>query len=178
MLFKDKIDTGIDSNPKELKRARELGRYNELIACQGDAVLKSDNSYNTIFSNSVLEHIQNLALVFQEIHRLLAPGGRFYFTVPSNFFDQYTIGKTLLTTIGLPATAKCYRKFSIIFGVTIIIICCPNGKNSFCSMILKSLMLLLTILANFVFLTIFWYLYSLPEFVAKKGRSSPRFGDT
>jgi SAM-dependent methyltransferase len=111
MLFKDKIDTGIDSNPKELKRARELGGYNELIACQGDAVPKSDNSYNTIFSNSVLEHIQNLAPVFQEIHRLLTPGGRFYFTVPSNLFDQYTIGNTLLTTIGLPATAKCYRKF-------------------------------------------------------------------
>ena len=111
MLFQGRIDTGIDLNTKEIKRARELGAYNELIVCQGDAIPKPDNSYKTIFSNSVLEHIPKLDLVFQEIHRLLVPGGRFYFTVPSNYFDQYTVANTLLTKFGFHFAAKKYRKF-------------------------------------------------------------------
>ena len=110
MLCQDRIDTGIDPNPKEIERARNLGAYNELIVCQGDTIPKPDNSYKSIFSNSALEHIPNIDSVFQEVHRLLVPGGRFYFTVPSNLFDQYTIANILLTSVGFRTTAKRYRK--------------------------------------------------------------------
>jgi SAM-dependent methyltransferase len=110
MLFKDKIDTGIDLDSKEIERARELGAYKELLQCAGDSIPKPDGSYRTIFSNSVLEHIPDVGPVFQEIYRLLAHGGRLYFTVPSDFFDQYTVVNTFLTNVGFRTTAKRYRK--------------------------------------------------------------------
>lgn len=111
ILFDEKVDTGVDPNPRELERARQLDVYDELIRCAGDAVPKPDGSYNTVFSNSVLEHIPDLGPVLQEVNRLLAPGGRFYLTVPSNSFDQYTVINQLLVAAGLPRLATRYRRF-------------------------------------------------------------------
>src|SRR2546430_2615307 len=67
VLFADKIDTGIDLNATELKNARQLQRYEELIVCRGDAIPKPDRSYRTVLSNSVLEHIPDIESVFAEI---------------------------------------------------------------------------------------------------------------
>ncbi len=111
ITFAEKIDTGVDPNPNELERARALDGYAELIQCAGDAVPKPDASYRTIFSNSVLEHIPRLEPVFREIHRLLVPGGRFYFTVPSDRFTEYTVIHQLLMALGLPQLARKYRRF-------------------------------------------------------------------
>jgi len=111
ILFQDKIDTGIDPNPRELERARELGAYAELIECRGDAIPKPDAYYRTIFSNSVLEHIPDLRPVLDEAYRLLAPGGRMFITVPSDKFEQYTwISQTLAVT-GLKSLQLRFRKF-------------------------------------------------------------------
>jgi SAM-dependent methyltransferase len=109
VLFSERLDTGVDPNPKDLARARELDAYVELIQCHGDAVPKPGDSYNTIIANSVLEHIPVLEPVFREVHRLLAAGGRFYFTVPSERFSQYTVLGRLLSAVGLPRLAARWR---------------------------------------------------------------------
>lgn len=111
VLFTEKIDTGIDPNPRELLRARALGGYEELIECTGDAIKKPDEYFNTIFSNSVLEHIADIAPVFREAYRLLAPGGKFYVTVPSNRFDEFSIVNQALYAIGLRSLAAKFRSF-------------------------------------------------------------------
>jgi SAM-dependent methyltransferase len=109
-LFAEPVDTGIDPNPRELETASRLGAYRELIACAGHSVPKPDGSYRTVFSNSVLEHIETLEPVFREVHRLLAPGGRFYFTVPSNRFDEYSVVNRLLSAMGLTRLAARWRR--------------------------------------------------------------------
>ncbi len=111
ILFATPIDTGIDPNPHELARARQLGAYSELLQCSGDSIPRPDGYYKTIFSNSVLEHIPDLGPVFKEIHRLLAPNGRFYMTVPSPQFEHMTIINQLLTAVGLSQLAARYRQF-------------------------------------------------------------------
>ncbi len=111
MLFAEKIDTGIDPNPREIERARELDIYNELIICKGDTIPKPDGYYRTIFSNSVVEHIPDLEPVLREAFRLLAPGGRLYLTVPSDKFDHYTVINQTLTAIGLGDLAARFRAF-------------------------------------------------------------------
>jgi SAM-dependent methyltransferase len=111
IVFAEKIDTGIDPNPKELKRAEDLGGYHELICCWGDSIPKPDQSYSTIFSNSVMEHIPDIKPVFREVYRLLKSNGSFYMTVPSDLFDQYTIGYQLLNLFGLNECAKKYKSF-------------------------------------------------------------------
>lgn len=111
MVFAEKLELGIDPNATELERARALGAYDALVQCEGSAVPRPDGFFRTILSNSVLEHIPDIEPVFREAHRLLAPGGSFYVTVPSELFDRYTVVNQLLTAIGLNALAERYRKF-------------------------------------------------------------------
>jgi SAM-dependent methyltransferase len=108
LVFAEKIDTGIDPNARELERARELGGYEELIECAGDRIPKPDGHYRSVISNSVLEHIPQIEPVLREVHRILAPGGYFHFTVPSPDFERYNWTGTLLGAVGLDAP---WRRF-------------------------------------------------------------------
>lgn len=111
ILFADTIDTGIDPDGDELEKARETGRYRELIPCLGSAIPKPDGSYQTVFSNSVLEHIPDLLPVLEEVHRILAPGGCFYFTVPSDNFEVWSVVNQTLVACGLSNLSLKYRRF-------------------------------------------------------------------
>jgi SAM-dependent methyltransferase len=111
ILFREKIDLGIDPNAKELERARQLGGYDTLVKCFGDKIDRPNDSFRTIFSNSVLEHIEQLEPVLSEAHRLLAPGGRFYMTVPSDLFEHYSVINQMLLLLGLKGLASRYRAF-------------------------------------------------------------------
>ncbi|NQT27546.1 class I SAM-dependent methyltransferase [candidate division KSB1 bacterium] len=111
LLFDEKIDVGIDPNRRELARAKEYGMYHELLQCYGDNIPKEANSFNTILSNSVLEHIPNLKPVLREASRLLSDDGKFYLTVPTHLFDQYTIGYQFLSLFKLRGLAEKYRVF-------------------------------------------------------------------
>lgn len=111
VLFDGQVDVGIDPNTRELERAREYGAYKELICCLGDAIPKESCSFNTILSNSVLEHILEIEPVIVEAHRLLAPGGRFYATVPTHLFDRFSVGFQVLSGLGLESLALSYCRF-------------------------------------------------------------------
>jgi len=111
VLFADQIHTGIDHNSRELARAQQLNAHDELLECPGHAVPKPNAYYRTILSNSVLEHIPDLEPVLREIHRLLAPNGRFYMTVPAPNFEQYTVLNQILLAFGFSRLAAWYRQF-------------------------------------------------------------------
>lgn len=111
VLFADPIETGVDPDSRELARAQQLSAHDELLQCPGHAIPKPNGYYKTIFSNSVLEHIPDLEPVFREIHRLLAPDGRFYMTVPTPNFEQYTLPNQLLLALGFSRLAAWYRGF-------------------------------------------------------------------
>ncbi|MDE2166815.1 MAG: methyltransferase domain-containing protein [Alphaproteobacteria bacterium] len=110
-LFKDAIDTGIDKDPTEVDLARKCNAYRELIVCRADKIPKPDASYNTVFSNSVLEHIPDLASVLKEIHRILAPGGRLYITIPTDRVELATAVARALSALGLHSLSVRFRKF-------------------------------------------------------------------
>lgn len=111
VLFAEPIDLGIDPDPAELARARALGGYRELLEVRGDAIPRPDGAFKTIFSNSVLEHIEDVEPVLRETKRLLAPGGTFYATVPSDLFDHYNWPYQALSAAGLSESAERYRVF-------------------------------------------------------------------
>ena len=110
ILFNEKIDLGIDPNPRELRQARDYGMYKELIECQGTNIPKESGTFKTIFSNSVLEHIVSLKPVLKEAQRLLAAGGRFYVTMPTDKFDKYSILYQVLSLFRSHRVAEKYRK--------------------------------------------------------------------
>lgn len=111
ILFDEKIDVGIEPNVTELQKARGYQIYNELIGCYGDKIPKESSSFNSIFSNSVLEHVRDIDSVFREVRRLLTSQGRFYLTVPTNLFDSYSVIFQLLVSLHLHSLAGRYRAF-------------------------------------------------------------------
>lgn len=111
ILFADKIDTGIDPDPGEIACAAKTKAYRELICCSGSDIPKPAESYRTVLSNSVLEHIPDVSAVIQEAHRLLKPGGNFFFTVPTEEFEQHSLIHRLLIGAGLTGAAVRFRKW-------------------------------------------------------------------
>lgn len=109
ILFDEKIDVGIEPQSRELVRAKEYGMYLELIQSYGDCIPKESKSFKTAFSNSVLEHIQDITPVLKEVHRLLDDDGVFYITVPTNLFDRYTVIYWLFSFFRLNKLAEKYR---------------------------------------------------------------------
>ena len=109
IVFDEKIETGIDPNPRELERANQLDGYSDLLECYGNNIPRPDESFQTIISNSVLEHIENVDEIFAEAYRVMKPGGYFYFTVPSDKFEQYTFLTQLLQFLRLTKLEKYWR---------------------------------------------------------------------
>jgi ubiquinone/menaquinone biosynthesis C-methylase UbiE len=110
VLFKDKIDVGIDPDTKELERARSIDRYKELIGCGAEKIPKPDGTFQTIIANSVLEHIPTIKEVLTEARRVLAQEGRMYVTVPTEKFDHFTFPYQFLSGIN-PNLAQRFGRF-------------------------------------------------------------------
>lgn len=91
---------GVDIDPLETGQARALGIYDTIHTTSGGRIPEPEASFDFVFSNSVLEHIDTIGDVLDEVSRVLKPGGRFVFTVPSEYFHA------CLTGPWLPATSR------------------------------------------------------------------------
>jgi len=89
------IDVGVDIVRSSLSKAKKHGSYQYLLAGDGSRLPFRDGSFETIISNSVLEHIPNLGQTIQEIRRVLKDGGFLVFTVPSANFSRYLLPSTV-----------------------------------------------------------------------------------
>jgi SAM-dependent methyltransferase len=83
---------GVDLDPRETAAAAESGVYETVHTGSAAAIPEPDASFDFVFSNSVLEHIPDLAPVLGEVARILKPGGIFLFTVPSTSFHALLQG--------------------------------------------------------------------------------------
>lgn len=111
ILFAEKIDVGIDLNSREIERAKTYNAYHELICCSGDAIPKENETFNTIFSNSVMEHIKDIEPVLLEASRLLKKKGSLYLTLPTKKFEEFTVFSQILNFLNLNSLAEKFRKF-------------------------------------------------------------------
>lgn len=93
---------GVDPDPAECSLAAARGLYERVLEAEGSAVDEPDMSFDFVLSNSVLEHIESLESTLHEMRRLLKIGGKFIFTVPSEFFHE-NLGRPGL--LGLIATS-------------------------------------------------------------------------
>jgi SAM-dependent methyltransferase len=111
MLFREPVDVGLDPNRRELDQAARYEVYQKLLCCWGHEMPVESASFNTAFSNSVLEHIPDLPPVLREVYRVLRPGGRFFATVPSHHFDRHSVGFRTLSGLRLNGAAGRYQRF-------------------------------------------------------------------
>lgn len=75
---------GVDIDPLETRDAAKSGAYLRVHTAPAASVPEPDATFDFVFSNSVLEHIEAIDPVIQAVARLLRPGGTFVFTVPSD----------------------------------------------------------------------------------------------
>jgi arsenite methyltransferase len=73
--------TGIDMTPEMLAKARaaaaEVGAENvEFVESEAERLPFSDESFDVVISNGVIDLIPDKDVVFAELHRVLVPGGR------------------------------------------------------------------------------------------------------
>jgi len=86
------IDVGLDLKNSRMGEAEKLGVYKKLVTFDGIKIPFPDNSFNTVVSNCVLEHVENLDGLLYEIRRVLKPGGLFLTTVVSDNWEKYLLG--------------------------------------------------------------------------------------
>jgi SAM-dependent methyltransferase len=86
---------GVDIDPLETRDAAESGVYRRVHTAPGAGIPEPDASFDFAFSNSVLEHIDELDPVMADVARVLRPGGAFVFTVPSDGFHGCLAGPLL-----------------------------------------------------------------------------------
>lgn len=110
VLFQDEppIEVGFDPWIDQLAKAPDTQIYQTVQQAQGSAMPYADASFATVLSNSVLEHIPDLAPVLLEAARVLKPGGRFVFTVPSDAFRRLLAGYQRRAEAGDLAGAEAY----------------------------------------------------------------------
>jgi SAM-dependent methyltransferase len=86
---------GVDIDPLETRDALESGVYRRVHTVPGDRIPEPDASFDFVYSNSVLEHIDDIEPVIAEVSRLLRPAGTFLFTVPGAGFHDCLAGPLL-----------------------------------------------------------------------------------
>ena len=72
---------GVDPDP----RVRENPFLDEGRVGTGERIDYPDASFDVAIADNVLEHLEDPAATFAEIHRVLKPGGRFLFKTPNRF---------------------------------------------------------------------------------------------
>jgi SAM-dependent methyltransferase len=83
------LTLGLDLSAKDAGRARRRGNFEWVIRGDLCATLPvRSGSFAAVFSNSVFEHVPRVDGLFAEIHRVLRPGGRLVFTVPSEHLNS------------------------------------------------------------------------------------------
>jgi SAM-dependent methyltransferase len=92
-LLRDELEArwqlvGLEPDRQELALALAGGVYERVADARGSEIPESDDTFDFVFSNSVLEHIDDLEGTLAEVGRILCPGGTLVFTVPSTSFRR------------------------------------------------------------------------------------------
>lgn len=106
-----KFDVGIDLSAGEIEYAKKSGSYKKCLVASVYALPFPDNYFATVFSNSVVEHLENLDQALSEMSRVLKPGGQFIITVPSSYLTKYLLGYNFFHILGLNFLANLYGAF-------------------------------------------------------------------
>jgi ubiquinone/menaquinone biosynthesis C-methylase UbiE len=110
IAFRHPLSVGIDPWRGPLEKARRAGSHRLLFQGMGHLMPFSDNTFSSVISNSVLEHIPNIQPVLHEVNRVLKDDGLLIFTTPSEHFTKLLAGGKWFDNHGFGGLAESYRK--------------------------------------------------------------------
>jgi len=109
--FTQPLDVGIDPWAAQVEQARRVGMHRELHVMDSNAMTFANESFATVLSNSVLEHIPNIDPTLRETYRVLKRNGIFVFTTPSNHFAEYLFFADTFSKLGMKSLAAQYENY-------------------------------------------------------------------
>jgi len=95
-IFRQTKIIGLDISNQALAEAKELNTvYENLLSYNGINIHFKENSFDTVFSNCVFEHLPYINDNLAELCRVLKPGGKLYTTVMTDCWENYlTLSKS------------------------------------------------------------------------------------
>lgn len=101
---------GVDMNPDVAELGRQSGVYREVHVTFAEQVPEPDASFDHVFANCSLEHMDHLDAVLAEIHRSLKPGGTLLCSVVTDRFVQWSLLSNLVAMAGFDDAAAALQK--------------------------------------------------------------------
>ena len=111
IAFAEPLDVGVDVDPREVGLAARRGSCRQALVASGTRLPFASGRFATVVANCVVEHVPDLDALLAEVSRVLRPGGRFVFGVPSHLFARMLLGSTLLRRARLGKLAEAYGRW-------------------------------------------------------------------
>lgn len=111
LIWPDASDViGVDMSPDVAELGRQSGVYREVHVAPAHRVPEHDASFDHVFANCSLEHMEHLDAVLSEIHRCLKPGGTLLCSVVTDRFVQWSPLPNLIAMAGFGEAAAALQK--------------------------------------------------------------------
>lgn len=101
---------GVDMNPGVVDVAGKSGIYRAVHVASAHQVPEPDASFDHVFANCSLEHMDQLDAVLAEINRCLKPGGSLLCSVVTDRFVQWSPLPYLVDQAGFSSAADILQK--------------------------------------------------------------------
>lgn len=92
--------TGVELDPGVADAGMRSGVYAGIHVTSADRIPEPDASFDAVFANCSLEHMDNLEGVIRELNRCLKPGGTLVCSVVTDKFIEWNMGPHLLSRMG------------------------------------------------------------------------------
>lgn len=100
---------GVEIDPVVAKLGEDSGVYRQVHVAPAHCVPEPDASFDHVFANCSLEHMDHLDAVLTEIHRCLKPGGSLLCSVVTERFVEWAMLPNLVAEAGFAAAASALR---------------------------------------------------------------------
>jgi ubiquinone/menaquinone biosynthesis C-methylase UbiE len=101
---------GVDMNPEVAESGRRSGVYRRVHVVPAHQLPETDASFEHVFANCSLEHMDHLDTVLAEIHRCLKPGGILLCSVVTDRFVQWSLLPALFAMAGFNNAATAVQE--------------------------------------------------------------------
>jgi SAM-dependent methyltransferase len=111
LIWPDVTDAvGVDMEPVVAELGGNSGVYRAVHVAPAHQVPEPDASFDHVFANCSLEHMDHLDTVLAEIHRCLKPNGTLVGSVVTNRFVEWSLLSNLVAMTGHDETAQSLQK--------------------------------------------------------------------
>ncbi len=110
---KEKLTIGSDLIYETILSAKKYAHFEKLAVLDVEQVPLPDNCLETVIMNNLMHHLPSREKVFNEVQRILRPGGTFVFTDNLYGWIKHTFDSRLLRFFRLNWAAKSLEKFKL-----------------------------------------------------------------